>query len=144
MKPLTISCLSEYRKGVFGAVFWLLIDVVFLLLEKAQFSHPRFADFVIIILIGINVIEILTEPRFQILDENGITVKRIFGSTTYKWDYVSGYEVIEVRRGLNFKKRTVIRVLFEGSPPIGLKYSEDALAWMHHRCDISASDKPSP
>ena len=44
MKPLTISCLSEYRKGVFGAVFWLLIDVVFLLLVIALGVGTVFVD----------------------------------------------------------------------------------------------------
>ncbi len=146
MKPLTINLLKQYRRNVLVELAFVAIESFFLYELRDQFTNLNFVKFLIIMQLATVAFSMMYLTRFQILDENGITVKRMLATMTFGWDRVSEYGIYDSTRGL--KKKTLIRVMFDGSvSSVELDYSEEAMTWLHHRCGAPSYDKrkkPSP
>lgn len=140
MKPVTLNLLKQYRRNLLCELAFVAIESFFLYELREQFTSFNFVKFLIIMQLAMVGFSVVYLTRFQILDENGITVKRILGTVTFAWDRVSEYGIYESGRGL--KKQTLIRVTFDRSAStVVLDYSQEAMAWLQYRCGAPSYDK---
>ena len=140
MQPVTINLLKQYRINLLLELAFVVIESIFLYALREQFTSFNFVIFLIIMQLATVGFSVVYLVRFQILDENGITVKRILGTVTFGWDRVSEYGIYESGRGL--KKQTLIRVSFDRSAStVVLEHSQEAMAWLRSRCGAPSYDK---
>ena len=140
MQPVTINLLKRYRRIVLYELAFVVTESIFLFVLREQYTSFGFVIFLIIMQLAMAADTILLLTRFQVLDENGITVKRLRRTVTFGWDRVSEYGIYESRRGL--KKQTLIRVSFDRSAStVVLDYSQEAMAWLRSRCGAPSYDK---
>ena len=142
MQSLTISCLKQYWTNLFKMWGSVTLECIFLAGALERFSHPTFGKIIIIIQYVVLVIITLNMTRFQILDENGITLKRTIGIKTYGLDRISSYGFYDMSKP--FKESSKIQIVLDQSTSaILMDYSEEAVAWLRCRCGEPAFDKRS-